>query len=84
MALPASPDDAEAFATRDEFLRFQMVGCAPAFRAALRLIERVAQCDAAALIPGETGTGKELAAGAIHYLGARADQMGTRLLDRST
>ncbi len=50
MALPASPDDAEAFATRDEFLRFQMVGCAPAFRAALRLIKRVAQCDAAALI----------------------------------
>ena len=58
MALPASPDDAEAFATRDEFLRFQMVGCAPAFRAALRLIERVAQCDAAALIPVETGTEK--------------------------
>jgi DNA-binding NtrC family response regulator len=37
------------------------------------LIEKIAACDATTLVQGETGTGKELAARAIHYLGARAE-----------
>jgi DNA-binding NtrC family response regulator len=40
----------------------------------VRLIERMAACDAPVLIKGETGTGKELAARAIHYQGARRDR----------
>ena len=37
----------------------------------LRFIYRVACCEAPVLLQGETGTGKELAASAIHYLSAR-------------
>jgi DNA-binding NtrC family response regulator len=50
-----------------------LVGSSPAFLASVELIRRVAGCDATVLIQGETGTGKELAARAIHYLGSRRD-----------
>jgi DNA-binding NtrC family response regulator len=48
-----------------------LVGDSPQFRDALNLIRKVAACNATVLINGETGTGKELAARAIHYLGGR-------------
>jgi len=51
-----------------------MIGQSEAFRRAQRLIARVASYDAPVLIEGETGTGKELAARAIHYGGARRDR----------
>jgi DNA-binding NtrC family response regulator len=57
----------------DEFAELNLVGASPAFLGALRTIKKIARCDAPALIEGETGTGKELAARAIHYLGARRD-----------
>jgi transcriptional regulator with PAS, ATPase and Fis domain len=44
-----------------------MLGRSPAFRHALQLIHRAARWDATVLLQGETGTGKELAAHAIHY-----------------
>lgn len=50
-----------------------LIGESPAFRNALRMIRKLAGCDATVLIKGETGTGKELAARAIHYMGARRD-----------
>ncbi len=50
----------------------QLVGESPAFRDAVRKIPRLAQCDAGVLIAGETGTGKEMCARAIHYLSPRA------------
>src|SRR5262245_66110823 len=50
-----------------------LVGASPAFLATVRLIRRISSCDATVLVQGETGTGKELAARAIHYLGSRRD-----------
>ncbi|MFN7966263.1 MAG: sigma-54 dependent transcriptional regulator [Acidobacteriota bacterium] len=50
-----------------------VVGESPAFQAALRLAERVAASDATLLITGETGTGKEVLAEAIHELSPRAE-----------
>jgi DNA-binding NtrC family response regulator len=49
----------------------RLIGHSPAFLHVLQLIARMARFDAPVLIQGETGTGKELAARAIHYQSAR-------------
>ena len=49
-----------------------MVGEGPAFQAVLKSIQTVAPTDATVLIMGETGTGKELVARAIHELSSRS------------
>jgi two-component system, NtrC family, response regulator GlrR len=54
-----------------DFARFNLIGRSKPFLTALALIERFAASDHTVLIQGETGTGKELAARAIHYLGPR-------------
>jgi DNA-binding NtrC family response regulator len=56
------------------FEDLNLVGHAPGFQASLRLIRRFAESDLTVLVLGETGTGKELAARAIHYLGRRRDR----------
>jgi DNA-binding NtrC family response regulator len=48
-----------------------MLGESPRFLQTLALLKQIARYDAAVLIEGETGTGKELAARAIHYDGPR-------------
>jgi len=50
----------------------QLIGESPCFLAEVRKLPRVAQCDASVLIAGETGTGKELCAKAIHSLSPRS------------
>ena len=58
----ASPDDS----------RFgQIIGNSPALEFALAEVERVAPTDSTVLVLGETGTGKELIARAIHNLSGR-------------
>ena len=47
------------------------IGQAPAFREVLAKLPKLASADAAVLISGETGTGKELVARAIHGLSRR-------------
>jgi DNA-binding NtrC family response regulator len=54
-----------------EFALLSMIGASPAFTETVRRMGRIAARDATVLIEGETGSGKEVAARAIHYLGAR-------------
>lgn len=58
----------------EEHTRFNLVGSSPQFNKAVAQIHRMATLDATVLVSGETGTGKELAARAIHYLSARCDK----------
>ena len=51
-----------------------LVGSSAALEGVRRLIDRVAGSEAAVLVRGETGTGKELVARAIHEGSRRADQ----------
>ena len=57
-----------------EFARFGLIGRSPVFVDCLRLIKRLARWSVPVLIQGETGTGKELAARALHYLGPRRNK----------
>jgi DNA-binding NtrC family response regulator len=57
---------------RDAQALAKLVGEAPAFLKAIRHVPEVAKSEATVLITGETGTGKELVARAIHYLSPRA------------
>ncbi|HLY11098.1 MAG TPA: sigma 54-interacting transcriptional regulator, partial [Planctomycetota bacterium] len=49
-----------------------IVGTSPAMRALQQLISKVAPSDSTVLIRGETGTGKELVARAIHHYSGRS------------
>ncbi len=52
----------------------QMVARSPAMLKLFQVIPRIAAASSSVLITGETGTGKELAARAVHNLGPRRDK----------
>src|SRR5579862_2969149 len=57
----------------------QVIGSSAALESVLEQVERVAPTDSTVLIQGETGTGKELIAHAIHHLSARCGRPFVRL-----
>jgi two-component system, NtrC family, response regulator AtoC len=76
--------DMRRFRTENRFLKAQagtqsafenLIGTTPAMRAVYELIQQVAPTKTAVLITGETGTGKELVARAIHNLSPRVDKL---------
>jgi Sigma-54 interaction domain len=57
----------------------EIVGRSAALQAVLRQIDHVARTDAAVLLLGETGTGKELFASRLHTLSARCGRSMVRV-----
>jgi len=57
----------------------QVIGNSPALETVLEQVERVAPTDSTVLIQGETGTGKELIAHAIHNISSRCGHSFVRL-----
>jgi len=57
----------------------QIIGNSPALESVLEQVEQVAPTDSTVLIQGETGTGKELVARAIHNLSARCGRPFVKL-----
>ena len=52
----------------------EIVGASEALKSLLQAVQQVAETDATVLLTGETGTGKELVARAIHNLSPRKDR----------
>jgi len=57
----------------------QIIGSSPALESVLGQVERVAPTDSTVLVLGETGTGKELIAKAVHNLSARCGKPFVKL-----
>ncbi|MDD5359227.1 MAG: sigma 54-interacting transcriptional regulator [Sulfurovaceae bacterium] len=56
-----------------------MIGEDPKIKQVFKIIERIAQSNVTILVRGETGTGKELVAAAIHKRSKRADEPFVKL-----
>jgi formate hydrogenlyase transcriptional activator len=68
-------DDRDSYDRRFQ----QVIGNSPALEAVLEQVERVAPTGSTVLIQGETGTGKELIAHAIHNISSRCGRSFVRL-----
>jgi DNA-binding NtrC family response regulator len=57
-----------------ESQRYRLIGSSPAIQRVEQLIEKVAPTEATVLVQGDSGTGKELVARAIHYNSPRRER----------
>jgi formate hydrogenlyase transcriptional activator len=64
---------------RNELNFDEIVGQSPALKQVLKLVETVAASDSTVLLLGETGTGKELIARAVHELSRRQSRTFVKL-----
>jgi two-component system, NtrC family, response regulator GlrR len=71
-SLPPDRDVRPSAALLETLRAAGLVGRSPGLLSEVAKIPAVSSCDASVLISGETGTGKELVARAIHKLGPRA------------
>jgi two-component system nitrogen regulation response regulator NtrX len=70
----------EARALREDLgLAGDMIGGSPAMARVREMIARIAPTDARVLVTGDSGTGKELVAAAIHFGSARRDRPFVRV-----
>jgi formate hydrogenlyase transcriptional activator len=69
----------QTFQVSDERRFEQVIGNSPALETVLEQVERVASTDSTVLIQGETGTGKELIARAIHNMSSRCGRSFVKL-----
>src|SRR5215472_3157096 len=71
---PSEPTDPAPSADRARYDISRIVGSSGALKHVLKIVKKVAHSNSTVLIRGETGTGKELVAGAIHYGSPRAER----------
>ncbi|MDH5219245.1 MAG: sigma-54 dependent transcriptional regulator [Gammaproteobacteria bacterium] len=69
---PSEKKYALSESVRLDFIALNLIGSSPSFQEVLATVQKIAVYDVAVSIYGETGTGKELIARAIHYMGPRA------------
>jgi formate hydrogenlyase transcriptional activator len=69
----------QEFPVSDQRRFEQVIGNSPALELVLEQVERVAPTDSTVLIHGETGTGKELIARAVHNLSSRCGRSFVKL-----
>jgi formate hydrogenlyase transcriptional activator len=69
----------QTFQVSDERRFEQVIGSSPALESVLEQVERVAPTDSTVIIQGETGTGKELIARAIHNISSRCGRSFVKL-----
>jgi formate hydrogenlyase transcriptional activator len=69
----------QPFQVFDERRFEQVIGNSPALESVLEQVERVATTDSTVLVQGETGTGKELIARAIHNISPRCGRSFVKL-----
>jgi two-component system nitrogen regulation response regulator NtrX len=67
----------KSFLVRDALEHYRMVGVSPKMQHLFEMIEKVAATDTRVLITGDSGTGKELVARAIHL---RSHRVGNPLI----
>ena len=73
-AVTGMPESTSAETSRYQVQGFEAVVCSEAMHKLMQMVERVARSNAAVLIVGETGSGKEFIARAIHHHSLRCNK----------